>query len=64
MLDKKGFMPFIDYGYMVGSLGLEGLRKGLLSSLLFLYLWLKVSLSFTLAEIPIKILYSGLGQKH
>jgi len=57
-------MPFIDYGYMVGSLGFEDQEKVLLSSLLFLYLWLKVVLSFTLAEIPIKILYPGLGQSY
>ena len=57
-------MPFINCGYMVGSLGFEDQGKVLLSSLLFLYLWLEVVLSFTLAEIPIKILYSGLGQKH
>jgi hypothetical protein len=49
---------------MVGSLGFEDQGKVFLSSLLFLYLWLKVVLSFTLAEIPIKILYPGLGQKH
>jgi hypothetical protein len=57
-------MPFIDYGYMVGSCSFEDQGKVSLSSLLFLYLWLKVILSFTLAEIPIKILYPGLGQKY
>ena len=57
-------MPFIDYGYMVGRLGLEDQGKVSLSSLLFLYLWLEVILSFTLAEIPIKILYPGLGQNY